>query len=228
MVGHLTHVKSSRTIDFMGSTSTRERILECAWQLALERGVESVTLADVGRAAGISRQAVYLHFPNRATLLTHAARQFDRASGFDDRLAATIGLPPREAFETLAAEWLAYIPSVATVGRALEAAWMRGEDGGEAWRDRMDDLYRAMRAAIRRLDGAGLLRDGWDVPRAADWAFTLMQIENWYQLTAVRGWTHESAAEQILSTVRDTLIVPHDGTLQSASSRPASRMSPSS
>ena len=52
---------------------TRTRALKAAWKL-LEEGGSSVRMADIAKAAGISRQAVYLHFPTRAELLVAVTR----------------------------------------------------------------------------------------------------------------------------------------------------------
>ena len=54
------------------------------------------TPQDVARAAGVSRQAVYLHFGSRAGLLVAMARHHDRTSGFAER-AARIGGGPDPA-----------------------------------------------------------------------------------------------------------------------------------
>ena len=98
-------------------------------------------MAGVAEAAGVSRQLVYIHFTSRAGLLTAMARDHDRRSGFAARVAATHELPPAEGLERLVREWLAYVPEILPVARALEAASITGEDGAEAWRDRMDDLH---------------------------------------------------------------------------------------
>ncbi|RMF17910.1 MAG: TetR/AcrR family transcriptional regulator [Candidatus Dadabacteria bacterium] len=46
---------------------TRERILEAAFQLA--QAGRFATMAEIARAADVSRQAVYLHFGSRAGLM---------------------------------------------------------------------------------------------------------------------------------------------------------------
>jgi hypothetical protein len=95
--------------------------------LASERGVAGLTLAEVGRAAGVSRQAVYLNFDNRAGLLLAMARRADEASGFVARIAATRELPARERFVATLDAWLAHLPTILPVARALEAATITGD-----------------------------------------------------------------------------------------------------
>jgi len=46
---------------------------------------EIVTMADIAKAAGISRQALYLHFPTRVDLLVAMTRHLDAQNDIDDR-----------------------------------------------------------------------------------------------------------------------------------------------
>ena len=51
-----------------GDPATRQRICEAALRLIVKRGGVDVPLADVAKAARVSRQALYLHFKDRAAL----------------------------------------------------------------------------------------------------------------------------------------------------------------
>ena len=44
-------------------------------------------MSDVAKQAGISRQAVYLHFPSRAELLIATTRYIDQVKDIDGQLA---------------------------------------------------------------------------------------------------------------------------------------------
>lgn len=46
----------------------RERILDAAFEITTERGWQSVTMAQVGAVAGVSRQSVYNEFGNKRAL----------------------------------------------------------------------------------------------------------------------------------------------------------------
>jgi AcrR family transcriptional regulator len=77
------YIMSSNNIE------TRTRILDAAWKL-LETGQGSgVRMSDIAKTAGISRQAVYLHFPTRAELLIATTRHLDVVKDVDARLMAT-------------------------------------------------------------------------------------------------------------------------------------------
>jgi AcrR family transcriptional regulator len=179
-------------------TDTPTRILEAAWALVIERGTVDVTVAEIAAAAGVSRQLVYFHFDNRAGLLTAMARHRDESSGFVDAVAAARKMAPVEGFEHLLRAWCRYLPEIASVARALEAALMTGDDGGTAWRQRMGELREAVRSAVARLD----LAPGWTVDEAADWAWSRIQPTTFQHLVSERRWTPEEYTER---TVRSLL-----------------------
>jgi AcrR family transcriptional regulator len=52
-----------------GGPQTRARISEAATRLFLERGFDTVTVAEVARAAGVSSVTVFNHFPRKEDLL---------------------------------------------------------------------------------------------------------------------------------------------------------------
>src|SRR4028118_1156450 len=92
-------------------SETRTRIVEATWRLMEERNGQGVRMRDVAEAAGVSRQAVYLHFGSRAELMVATARYGDEVRGLDERLrryrATTAGVERLEAFVEF---WGDYIP----------------------------------------------------------------------------------------------------------------------
>jgi AcrR family transcriptional regulator len=183
-------------------SNSRAHILGTAFRLAGERGAGAVTMAGVADAAGLSRQMVYVHFRSRAGLLTAMARDHDRRSGFAARVAAASELPPVEGLERLLRDWLAYVPEILPVARALEAAAITGEAGGAAWRDRMDDLHAVFRAAVARVP----LAPGWTVETATDWAWSRCHLTGYQQLVVERGWDPEDYAERTVGGVLADLL----------------------
>jgi len=139
------------------SNDTRERILDEAWELARERGLAAVTMGEIAKAAHVSRQLMYFHFANRAGLLVAMARRQDTRSGFRERAWATRELEPVAALTALIRSWLEYLPEILPVTYALEAAALTGDDGADAWHDRMGELHEAFRFATGRLE----LAPGW-------------------------------------------------------------------
>lgn len=190
------------------ATETRSRILERAWALARERGINNVTIAEIARAAGVSRQLVYIHFTNRTGLLVAMARYHDVESGFRRKMTRSLRLPVGHTLPSLLEHWFDYIPEVLPVARALEAAWITGEDGAEAWDDRMVDLRNAFAFAINRLHKAGRLAEGWTVGMAIDWVWAQSNIEIWHYLVIERGWAPEQAKARMVQAILDEVLRP--------------------
>src|SRR5260221_3273901 len=79
----LTDVMSSAATSSRKDTKldrTRRRILDAAAALLRKHGPTSVTMADVAHSAGLSRQAVYLHFESRAKLMIALLRPIGEQS----------------------------------------------------------------------------------------------------------------------------------------------------
>lgn len=190
------------------SAETRRRVLDSAWERVLEHGPKGASVKDIAAAAGVSRQLVYFHYGNRAGLLLAMARHQDRRSGFGHRVVAAAELPPVEALEALVRAWCEYVPELAPVARALEAALITGDEGGAAWRDRMGELHEVFARALERVDEAGRLAAGWTARSAADWAWARLQVRLWDYLVEMRGWAPEDYIERMTRSVVDELAVP--------------------
>jgi AcrR family transcriptional regulator len=189
-------------------TDAHTRILDAAWTLIRQRGPAQVTVADIAKGAGVSRQLVYLHFANRAGLLVAVARHHDASSGFVERVAATRKLPPVEGLEALLRIWLGYIPDILPFARALEAAATTGDEGGTAWHDRMGDLWEAFRVAVDRVHREGRLADRWTVPTATDWVWARSHLASWQHLVGERGWRPDDYTEHAVRSILAEVVAP--------------------
>jgi AcrR family transcriptional regulator len=190
--------------------STRDRIIDAAWALASESGVAGLTLAEVGRAAGVSRQAVYLNFENRAGLLMAMALRADEASGFVARIAATRELPARERFAAVLQAWLAHIPTILPVARALEAATVTGDEGAVVYQERMEQWRRVVGSAVRALASADELRPDWTPEEATDWVWAHTHPSLDHHLRLERGWSHERVVSRVIDGLSRELLRPRD------------------
>jgi AcrR family transcriptional regulator len=187
---------------------SRARILDTAWGLVRERGIDAVTVADIAAATGVSRQLLYVHFENRAGLLKAMARRHDVRSGFAGRTAETGALPPVAALERLLRLWFAYLPEILPVARALEAAAVNGDEGGLAWRDRMGDLRELFAAAVGRVAGDGRLAAGWTTTTATDWVWARAQPATFAHLVVDRAWPAADYTDRAVRSILSEVVSP--------------------
>jgi AcrR family transcriptional regulator len=189
-----------------GDPGSRERILRATWDSLLEAGPE-IRLADVAELAGLSRQAVYLHFGDRAHLLVEVLAWADRTLELGALLAgvreAVSGV---EALERMVDAHAAYSPRIDAVARALEAEQYRDEAVAAALRDRLDFRRAAHREVIARLAAEGALAEGWTIDSATDLFAAVTMLGPWRELTQACGWSAEDYAERMSTFVRRALV----------------------
>jgi AcrR family transcriptional regulator len=189
-----------------GDPDTRKRLLEAAWELALEQG-PSLRLADVAARAGVSRQAVYLHFGDRAKLLLALLASGDQAVKLDDLLARVTEAPTGvEALERMVEAHALYSPRIDALTRTLEAHQDQDPAVAAALRDRRSFRRAAHRAVIARIAAEGNLAHGWTVDAAADLFFAVTLPSPWRELTGTCEWSASQYAERMSQFLRRALI----------------------
>lgn len=189
-----------------GDPETRERLLQAASELALEQG-PSLRLADVAARAGVSRQAVYLHFGDRARLLLTLLAWGDQALELGELLARVTEAPTGvEALERMVEVHAVYSPRIDALARILEAHQYQDPAVAAALRDRLDFRRAAHRAVIARIAAEGDLADGWTVDTAADLFFAVTLATPWRELTGSCGWSAGQYAERMSQLLRRALI----------------------
>lgn len=189
------------------SPDTRSRILEVTRELMERHQGRGIRMSDIAAKAGISRQALYLHFDNRADLLIATTRHMDLSLGVQERLeasrSATSGTDRIRAY---IAAWGSYLPEIRGVARALLA--MRDTDAAAAaaWDDRMAAMREGCEAAIRALDKDGALDPRWSVRTATDLLWTMLSVPAWEQLTQACGWTSEDYVTHLQDQALRTFV----------------------
>ena len=128
------------------------------------------------------------------------------ANGFQREVAATRALDPAPGFEALLRAWCGYLAEILPVARALEAAYITGDEGGDAWRDRMTELHEAFRLALERIAAKGRLAPGWTGETAADWAWARVQPGSWAALVGMRGWDPREYIERTVGSLLAELV----------------------
>ncbi len=195
----------------MSSTepSTRDRILTSTWNL-LENGDPHATrMADIAKAAGISRQALYLHFPNRGELLVATARYLDEVKNVDEMLVASrTATTGRNRLDAYIEAWGSYIPEIYGMAKAFWAMMDTDAEAAAAWNDRMDAVRHGCAAAVTALAKDGDLKAGLTKPAATDLLAMLLSVRNWEYLTQDRGWSQKRYVTAMKSMAREALIAP--------------------
>ncbi|HEY7339990.1 MAG TPA: TetR/AcrR family transcriptional regulator [Ktedonobacterales bacterium] len=186
--------------------TTRERILRETWRLLEERRGQSVRLEDIAKAAGVSRQALYLHFGSRSELFIATARHVDDQLHLMERIQEACEAEANRGIEALITWWANYVPDIYGLARALLTLRETDEAAAAAWADRMQAMYSGFRTAMQSIADCGLLSADWDTEQAADFLWALLSIETWERLTIDRGWSKEQYIERMQLAARRALI----------------------
>lgn len=149
---------------------TKAKILESALACAVDG---HLTMALVADRAGVSRQAVYLHFADRRAVLTAL---LDHALPDKPPAAASA----RGAAAALVAGLARDYPRLHPIARLMA--------GEPAWLAREQDRLADCRALADRFRNEGALAPHLSVETAADLLWTLTSLAIWSDLAA-RGWT---------------------------------------
>jgi AcrR family transcriptional regulator len=151
-------------------TGTRERILEAALHCAHDRA--DFSMAQVAEGAGISRQAVYLHYPDRAALLGALKSRLELPAG-----AETIeqALSARAALSAFLAGLADTYPLLWPVLRAAGTI-------------ELPERLEPCRALVARFRAEGALAPHLAPSTAADILFSLTSPALWHDLIQIRGW----------------------------------------
>lgn len=188
-------------------SETRKKIIETAADLLLKSNGQGVRMADIAESAGVSRQAVYLHFTTRAELMIAAVRYLDDVSGMEDRLKkfreAGSGTEILEAFIEFMGE---HIERIYGVAKALMAVRHTDKAAAAAWEDRMESVRSGCRRTIETIEHEGMLSSDWTVDEAVDLMWTMLSIENWERLTVDCSWTINQYVTRMQLSITKVLI----------------------
>lgn len=190
------------------NTETRINILKAALHL-LEAGEgKGVRMTDIAKQAGISRQAVYLHFSTRAELLIATTHYVDELKGVDKRLipsrTAQSGIGRLDAYIDA---WGNYIPEIYSIAKALLAMSDTDEAAAKAWDDRMLAVRQGCEAAINALNDDKVLSPNYSPRDATDILWSMLSVRNWEQLTVQCNWSQKKYVKTLKSLARSTLVL---------------------
>jgi AcrR family transcriptional regulator len=173
----------------MSSRNSRERILDAALALVTRRGDAAATMAEIAAAARVSRQAVYLHFSDRAVLMLALVRHADVKGGLAEELRKIRDAPDAlAALREMVALQARMNPKIWAVARSLEAVRRTDKAAERGWQDRLQHRLEGARQLIARLQQEGRLRPGLDPAAAADLLWSVTSLRTWEDLVLERKW----------------------------------------
>jgi AcrR family transcriptional regulator len=172
------------------ANQTRTRLLAAARALFEARGYHDVGLEEIGAAAGVSRQAVYLHFGSKPQLLAELFNWVEEQERLSDLLApvfaASSGL---EALLRLVDAHATFERRIAAIAAVAESARKTAPEMEALVTERMAIRHRAVREIMVRIRDEGRLRTGWTADDAAAFVWALLSPPAYRLLVHDRGWS---------------------------------------
>lgn len=186
---------------------TRTRLLEACWQLMEQQRGLNVSMSAIAKKAGVSRQAVYLHFPSRTDLMIACTHYVDEKKGFVQRLDRFFNAQSSsEQIDALVEIWGGYIPEIYGLAKALILTSDTDEAAAVAWKGCMNCLHEAAMHIVKTLEQEGKLAQEWAPDDAATLITTLMSVGNWETLCLDGGWTNERYIKQMRILIKGSFV----------------------
>lgn len=186
---------------------TRERILSAARELLDQAPGADVSMGQVAKRAGVSRQAVYLHFADRASLFLAVSRAADAQARTAERQRRIDEAPTARAAlrEAIAVQALikGQLRGVATTMDALR----RTDPAADAaWKEREHARLHRCEQVVKRLLVEGELSPSFDAETAARllWATTSQRV--WEDLVVDQGWSTDRYREHLTALLESALL----------------------
>ena len=190
-------------------SSTKERILSAARGLVEQGNGGTPNMSELARAVGISRQALYLHFPDRGSLLLALVADVDEREDLHAEVSAMLAAP--DAAGQIRA-WVRMQarrnPRIAPLARALVQARQSDQAAAEAWRDRTDNRMRGAVMAVTRLHDEGRLHPSWTSAEAATLLWELTSFRVWDDFVNESGLTADRYVGIVTATALAALTSP--------------------
>jgi AcrR family transcriptional regulator len=190
------------------SEATRERLLDIATQLLVERGYHQVGMDEIAREAGVSRQAVYQgHFRSKGELLLALVARVNELVHIRSRVGQIFEAPNAvDALDTAVEVVMSLECDVHDIARVFESARMSDPSFEAAWQDQMRQRRRLLQTVVHRLEAEGRLADGWTAEEAVDFLWATTSTWTYQALVVERGWSQERLVEQLKVVLHGALV----------------------
>lgn len=174
-----------------GKPETRTQILEAARAMFEELGYYGAGLGAVAKRAGVSRQAIYLHFASKADLLTalHLHIYETDVVPAVERHPITDDMTALDALDAMIAVDVEVVSKVWRIHEALATARRQHPEVEETLRPREEDRYGELLDFARRLKREGVLPSKIRASAFADMLWGVMGVGTFRSLVVERGWS---------------------------------------
>lgn len=189
-----------------GDPATRSRILGAARALLEERLGAGPSMGQIASRAGVSRQALYLHFADRAALLLEVTRAADAAARTPEEQRLVDDAPTGRAAMAEAVALQARLkPKLHAVATALDTLRRGDPDAQAAWQERDHARLGRCTQVVERLAAEGDLASCWTVADAARlmWAVTSQRV--WEDLVLDQDWDANRYASSLTQLLERAL-----------------------
>ncbi len=177
------------------SAATRQRIVDSARELILERGYRATTIAAIAAAAGVNSDSVYELVGRKPMVLRELIEQ--AISGTDHEVVAEerAYVKAVQAEPDPAKKLAIYARAVCETHKRMAPLFLALRDASSTepeaqavWHEISDRRAANMRKLAKDLKDSGGLRRGLSIDQAADIVWATNSAELFVLLTIERGW----------------------------------------
>ncbi len=177
------------------SAATRQRIVDAARELILERGYRATTIAAIAATAGVNNDSVYELVGRKPMVLRELIEQ--AISGTDHEVVAEerAYVKAVQAEPDPAKKLAIYARAVCETHKRLAPLFLALRDASSTepeaqavWHEISDRRAANMRKLAKDLKDSGGLRPGLSIDQAADIVWATNSAELFVLLTIERGW----------------------------------------
>lgn len=189
--------------------ATRSRILSVSNRLFARRGIDAVTIAQIGEAAGVAGSTVYALFKSKEGIL----RALMTAALFGPRFQMAQDLLAGEGDAVRLIALTADVAQAVYEGESTELGLLRGASGFSPALRKLEQEFETLRyemqeARVRLLFAQGRARTGLDLESARRILWMYTSRDNYRMLVQEAGWSGERYRTWLAETLVNSLVEP--------------------
>lgn len=184
----------------LAKQQTREKVLQAARDLFIERGYEGATIRDIARAAGMSTGAVFASFADKNELFDAILNDDFAELAEPMRDAVTGAATAKEALLGMfGAAYRAHTSQLPLIQAALAASWTRTPEAERLRREAMRPIRSLVMDVLDRAVERGELAQRFDLRVVADMIWDLYLAG--YRPAAFDGLSVENQTDKLAERI---------------------------